>query len=182
MSDRWRTIPGFIEIGSTGKVRGRDGEIKLYIEDVYLEDAVRAEFLFIENNGNKVPLAVESFREVNDILVKLNGVDDPGEASKWASAPVYLPSDEITRKDAPDPGSDLDYSDVTGFIITDKTLGTIGAITEIREFPQQEMAIVQYQGAEVMVPLNPVFIERIDRKGQIVYTDLPDGLLDVSKT
>jgi 16S rRNA processing protein RimM len=175
----WRTLDRFVQIGSTGKVRGRDGEIKLFIEDRYLSTALEAEFLFIEIQGNKVPLEVEGMREVQDILVKFRNVDDPGQASKWSSAPVFLPDDEITEDIVDESESDLEYAGLKGFSVVDKHLGTLGVIREIKEFPQQEIAVIEYAGKDVMLPLNPVFITHTDVLNKIVITDLPLGLLEI---
>jgi 16S rRNA processing protein RimM len=179
MDARWRTLPGFIRIGSTGKTRGIDGEIKLYLDNAYINSALEAEFLFIEHNGNKVPLRIEHVREVQDVLVKFHGVNDPGAASQWASCDVFLPGDEISGQTVDVSDTDLEYALLKGFTIHDKTLGEIGSIIEIKEFPQQEMAILKHSEKEILIPLNPHFIIEIDHEGQVVHMDLPPGLLDI---
>ncbi len=179
MNSHWRTIPGFVRIGSTGRTRGIDGEIKLYPDDQYLDDLLNAEFLFLERDGNKVPLRVESIREVQDLLVRFSGHNDPTAASKWASAQVYLPVDELTSSSSEVAPSLLEYDQLIGFIISDVQLGNIGRIVEVREFPQQEMAVLQHQDRQVLVPLNPVFIIGIDHEKQTVFMDLPAGLLEI---
>ncbi|HLF63991.1 MAG TPA: ribosome maturation factor RimM [Saprospiraceae bacterium] len=179
MTSHLRTIPGFVRIGSTGKTRGIEGELKLYVDDGYLDDALNTGFLFLELNGNKVPLQIESMREIKDILVKFHNINDPTAASKWSSLEVFLPIDEMTSDEAPEVLSQLEYHNLPGFIIYDVQLGNIGQILEVREFPQQEMAVIQYLDHEVLVPLNPVFIIEIDHEKRTVFMDLPAGLLDM---
>lgn len=176
MNDRWRTITGYIQIGSLGKVRGTEGELKLFVEESYLQDMLDAGFLFVEVDGNKVPLEIASLREKQDMLVSFVGVDDPGTASRWASSPVYLPSDEVSVENTPG-SAESTYHEIEGFTIVDEQYGEVGEILEVREFPQQEMAVIEYSGREVLVPLNPVFIRRIDTNEKRIYTALPEGLL-----
>lgn len=178
MVSEWRTIPGFVHIGSTGKPRGIHGELKLFIDEAFLEDALQSEFLFVDRDGNKVPLEVESLREVQDILIKFSQVNDPSEASKWSGLNVFLPADEILTRE-PEEQVLHGFQNLKGYAITDKRLGDIGRILEVREFPQQEMAVLNYQHREVLVPLNPVFITTIDHQMKIVLMDLPEGLLEI---
>jgi len=179
MDSQWPTIQGFTQIGTTGKVRGRHGELKLFIDDEFLTAALEADFLFLEVDGNKVPLEIESMRQVQEILVKFNGINDPGAASKWSSTRVFLPSAHDLREEIEDSETTLVYGFLVGYRVVDDQIGLVGMVSEIREFPQQEMALVNYQGKTVLIPLNPVFIRNIDRTTESLFTDLPEGLLEV---
>ncbi len=44
--------------------------------------------------------------------------------------------------------------------------------------PQQEMAFLDYKGAEVLIPLNVQLIVSINEEKQEILMDLPEGLLD----
>jgi len=71
----------------------------------------------------------------------------------------------------------LIYQKYVSFEISDKTLGEIGVIEEIIEYPQQEMAAVTYKDKEVLIPLNDQLIVKIDLDGKRIEMDLPEGLL-----
>ena len=178
MDPHWRTIRDFVRVGSTGKPRGITGEIKIFLNDAYAEDTLNAEFLFLDHDGSKVPLQVESIREIQDIVIKFKGVDDPSAASTWTSLDIYLPIDEVEEW-AEDDQETSGYGKLTGYEISDKRTGVIGNILEIIEFPQQEMAKVIYQGKEVLIPLNPVFIDKVDTRHKVMIMDLPEGLLEI---
>lgn len=179
MHAQWRTIPGFIRIGATGKTRGIDGELKLYVDEHFLPVVLESEYVFLDRDGSKVPLAIEALRVVQDILVKFENVDDPSEANAWANLQVYLPSDEVTEGPSQAGETDLQFHDLKGFLIVDQTLGSIGPITEVRDFPQQEMAVVDYNGHEVLIPLNVVFIKKINNLDKVISMNLPEGILDL---
>ena len=179
MTGHWRTIPGFVRIGATGKTRGIQGELKLYVDDAFIQAALSAEFLFLQVNGTMVPLFVEEIREIQDVLVKFEGVDDPSQASYWSSLPVFLPNDEITLDTTVAPEELTTYSELKGFMLTDLSLGQIGTIQEVKEFPQQEMALVHYNNRDVLIPLNPHFIVEISYDQRMLRVDLPEGLLEL---
>jgi 16S rRNA processing protein RimM len=71
------------------------------------------------------------------------------------------------------------FSDLEGFTAHDEKLGELGVILSVQEFPQQFVATVNYQNKEILFPLNEDFIVEIDEEEQLLYLDLPDGLLDV---
>ncbi len=73
----------------------------------------------------------------------------------------------------------LEYGHLEGFLLVDKTAGEVGRIDEVLDMPQQEMAFLQYRNREVLIPLNEQFITAIDERAKKVFTDLPEGLLDV---
>lgn len=71
------------------------------------------------------------------------------------------------------------YTDLKGFIAVDETLGELGEIIEVNEYPQQFVATVNYQNKEILFPLNEDFIVEIDDEENILTLDLPEGLLDI---
>jgi 16S rRNA processing protein RimM len=66
-----------------------------------------------------------------------------------------------------------------GFIAVDENEGELGEISAINEFPQQLIATVTYKDCEVLFPLNEEIIKGIDVVKNLVFIDLPDGLLDI---
>jgi len=70
-------------------------------------------------------------------------------------------------------------TDLKGFIVKDLSKGTLGEITEVRAFPQQHIAVLYFQGKEIMFPLNEDLISDIDMAKRILNVDLPEGLIDV---
>lgn len=182
MHDRtkWRTIPGFTQIGNTGKTRGREGELKLFIDEAYAGVLENARFLFIEVDGNPVPLRIEWLRDVGDILIKFEDIGDVTTARTYASARVLMPSDEVppaTTGQPPD--HHMEYGRLTGYILEDVHHGVLGEILEVREYPQQEMAVVLYEDKEILIPLNPEFVRKIEADNHMVFVVIPEGLLEL---
>ncbi|MDX1479179.1 MAG: ribosome maturation factor RimM [Saprospiraceae bacterium] len=172
----WETIPGFTRIGVVGKTHGAAGEVKIHIDDAYLEIALETSFLFVDRAGSQVPYEVEGRRIARGLVVKLSGIDDTGQAALLTGAAVSLPGSVSTPQDDDEIG--LEYAHLTGYTMVDKKWGSLGRIKTVTAFPQQEMAVLDYQDQEVLVPLNQAFITSVDSSQQSVVVDLPAGLLD----
>ncbi len=174
---QWRTIPGFVRVGICGKTHGAAGEIKLRIDHGREEACLTTAFLFIDIDGSKVPFAIEGMRRTRDLLVSFADVRDNSEASKFVGREVFLPSDEVDEAPIEIP-STLEYYHLTGMKLHANG-EYIGLIEEVREFPQQEMAVVMYQKTEIFIPLNASLIISIDEEEKKVEMQLPAGLLDL---
>jgi 16S rRNA processing protein RimM len=55
----------------------------------------------------------------------------------------------------------------------------IGVISEIEEYPQQEMATINYNKKDILIPLNEQFIIKLDNKKKVIEMELPEGLLEL---
>ena len=69
-------------------------------------------------------------------------------------------------------------SELIGMHIHDDTLGDLGPIIRIDEYPQQEMAILEKEdGTEVLIPLHEQMISSISQEEGKIFMDLPEGLV-----
>jgi 16S rRNA processing protein RimM len=134
--------------------------------------------VFLEIRSTKVPFFIKDIRGAHGDIVLFEDIPNREAALLLQSKKIYLlqsdvPDDLDLETDA------LQYSHLAGYTLLDETLGLIGAIEEVIEMPQQEMAVLQYQNKEVLVPLNAIFIKKIDDKKSEILMDLPDGLLTI---
>jgi 16S rRNA processing protein RimM len=63
--------------------------------------------------------------------------------------------------------------------VADLQVGPLGTIREILDFPQQTLALMDWKGSEVLIPVHPDITLRLDRKSGTLFTQLPEGLFDV---
>ncbi len=172
----------YINIGHTRKTHGVHGEMKISIEDRYLEDFLKNERIFLDIKGVKVPYFVASVRGKGEIILLLEEVTSKEAAFALQSREIHLRERDLIpdhqRELEIEPEEELEYAHVVGFLLTDQTLGEVGLIREVLDMPQQEMAFLDYQGREVLIPLNAQFIVSIDEKHHTLLMNLPDGLLD----
>ncbi|MDX1406855.1 MAG: ribosome maturation factor RimM [Saprospiraceae bacterium] len=173
---RWETIQTFTSVGVLGKAYGAGGEIRIRVDDAFLDRVMSAQFLFVRRSGSYVPYEVEGWRTARGLVVKLYGIDDAGAAALVAGDEVSLAGRHAA--DLTIDADGLTYAHLIGFTVSDATLGELSVILDIQAYPQQEMAVISYQDKQVLIPLNPTFILHIDPQQRIISVDLPDGLLD----
>lgn len=171
----------YILIGHTRKAHGITGELKLHVDERYLEDFLKNERIFLDVKGTKIPYFVANVRGKGEMILHLEEVDNRDTALLLQGREVYLREKDLLLEEEREieyVEETLEYEHLIGFLLVDKTLGEIGAITEVLEMPQQEMAFLKYKGREVLVPLNGQLIVEVDTPGKKVVMDLPEGLLD----
>jgi 16S rRNA processing protein RimM len=163
-------------IGSVIKTRGLKGELQAYI-DFAQPDKLDFDALFLQVNGRLVPYFVESFKmpQKNTAYIYLEDVDHIDKASLLVKKDIYLPNKHKPVKNE----DDFTLNDLMGFTAIDEDEGELGEIIEIQELPQQLIATVVYKNREVLFPLSEGIITGIDVVKNIVYVDLPEGLLDI---
>lgn len=167
-------------IGYTKKAKGLDGSLKVKIFDEYVEDFAQAEVLFLEMSGKHLPFFVQKLEVQSDLVVQFEDVTDRNSAALLTGKSIFLrPQDILADEDRQLEIEELEYAFVEGFLLKDPRLGVIGTIKEVIELPQQEMAVVDYQNKEILIPLNEQLIEEINETTQEITIDLPDGLLDL---
>jgi 16S rRNA processing protein RimM len=173
----------YVNIGYTKKAHGLGGELKLFIEDRFLEDFLKNERIFVDVKGSKLPFFVASVRGKGEMILKLEEVDNRDAAFGLQSREVFLREQDLipdhARELEIEEEEGLEYEYLAGFSIVDKTAGPVGVIGEVLDMPQQEMALVMYKNREVLIPLNERFITAVDEKSKTVRTDLPEGLLEM---
>ena len=166
----------YVNIGKMGKTHGTNGELKCQVKDPYLDDFFDAEVVFLALQGNKVPFFIAASRGEGTLIVKFEEVDSREDALPLAGAELFLRAADLA---AGPPDILPDFSFLEGFRIIDQQAGEVGIIEEVLEFPQQIMAVLQYQGRELLIPLNDAFIIEIDEPAQRILMALPDGLLEL---
>jgi 16S rRNA processing protein RimM len=168
-----------IKIGATQNPHGLKGELKVFIEEEYEDDFHNTDTVFLVYAGKSVPYFVESVRGGNAMIVKFEGIDSIEAATRIAKKPLEIrESDRIPEEErVVEMVESFDF--LEGYTIIDVSLGQIAVIEEVIEMPQQEMAVIQYNNNERLVPLNDRLIVSIDDKTKTITMDLPEGLLDL---
>ncbi|WP_343530417.1 ribosome maturation factor RimM [Pedobacter sp.] len=163
-------------IGYITKTKGLKGELQLYFEFEDYQD-LDLDVIFLELNGKMVPFFVASHKlyENSTGLFYFDDIDHVDKAQPLVKKKVYLPLSKKPEREE----DEFYYTDLKGFIAVDETLGELGEIIEVNEYPQQFVATVNYQNKEILFPLNEDFIVEIDDEDNILTLDLPEGLLDI---
>ncbi len=168
-----------VPIGHTRKAHGVHGELHVQVVPRYLEDLLQVEFIFLELPDGLVPFRVESVRMDRWPILKLEDVELRDEALPLTSRPLLLAEKDLIPDDQRQLEVDtLAFAWAEGYTLIDERLGRIGRIEEVREFPQQEMAIISYKKRELLVPLHQALISKVDEQQRQLWMRLPIGLID----
>lgn len=167
----------YIQIGTIVAAHGWHGQVILVHQLGKQATGDNIPVLFIEKNiNNFIPYFIESIQEVKDgeVFLKLESIDSKEDARSLLKKKVCLDRDSFRTLIQPD--SHLYY---IGFTLIDKKEKTLGKIADVTQLPGQLIAHVHEKGKELLIPLTEQTIDKTDRKEQIIYVTLPDGLLDI---
>ncbi|TAN15209.1 MAG: 16S rRNA processing protein RimM [Chitinophagaceae bacterium] len=170
------------EYYNTGKIvatYGLHGEMILWHKTGKADAFKEVPAIFIEDKKDSfIPYFIESTRIRNEeeVYLKLEGIMTKEKAAKLLQKQVYLDEDHFRK--IVSPGSALFY---LGFKVQDKTAGTLGLVAEVVELPAQLLLKIYQNNKELLIPLNPNTLHRIDKINKVIHVILPDGLLDIYK-
>ena len=170
-------MENYISIGYTKKTKGVKGDLKVEVDDIYINDFLKATVVFLSQQGKEMPFFVEKIKNERELLLKLEDIDSKEQAHELMSKEMFLRESDVTVE-AVEEVSDLIFGFLVNFEIKDKTYGKVGAIFEILDLPQQELAVVIYEEKEILIPLHEELILDIDKESRVVLMDLPDGILE----
>lgn len=169
----------YIKVGYTKKTFGVRGGLKAHIEDNYLEALINTDVVFLQINNKPTPFFIESIEETNALILYFEEIKTKEEAYPVCAKEIYLRREDIPGGAIPDKEEATDFLGYLNYRMEVKGVGEIGKIEDVMELPEQFMAIIQYQGRELLIPLNEHFIEKVDHQKQMLLMDLPEGLLDL---
>ena len=167
----------YFSIGKLVSVHGLQGEFVLKHSLGKRASLQGVEAIFLEERKNSfIPYFVQkaSVKDHEHTFVKLEGIDTKEDARKLVQTPVYLIEADFKAQAASSAPLSL-----LGFTVQDKEQGVLGVIEEVIEMPMQVLAKITFREKEVLLPLNEQSMVKVDKKGQIVHVDLPEGLLDI---
>jgi len=164
----------YVEIGRILKPFRTKGELLALVDPVYHGDVEKAKAVFLDINGSIVPFFIENIECHKDTCnIKFEEFSNPEEVKRVNGVNLYLRECDIDwNSKTQEAGIDF-----TGFMILDHASGKRLQIEEVREFPQQLMAIAYEGDKEYLIPLNEHFILHIDPEAKLIEMDLPQGIV-----
>ena len=165
----------YIKVGSIIKPQGTRGQLRVAIDDIFEDDFIKAGHIFILERGTYVPYFMESLKESNHLLLKLEDIDNPENASSFSMKEIYLNEKNVHSDDYLD---QKDKQELIDYMVIDGNQ-KIGTISDLQLFPHQIMASVNYRGKSIYIPLVDEFILSIDHEAKKIMMTLPEGFLDL---
>jgi len=135
------------------------------------------ESVFIKINENLVPFFIDHFKikSQHQAVVKLFDLDDVEDAKILTGCELYTLSGELPKVK----GNKFSYDQVLGFAVIDSSYGSIGKIAAIMDLPHQAIYKIDFEGKEILIPVVPEIIKKVDHKKNTVFIDAPEGLIGI---
>ncbi|MGV3589070.1 MAG: ribosome maturation factor RimM [Adhaeribacter sp.] len=170
-------IDACYHLGYIVRTHGVKGQVVAFFDVDYPEDYEELESVFLQLNGKLVPFFIDALdiQPNGRIIIKFEDVDSIVEAEKLKNIALYLPLDQLPELDE----DQFYFHEVIGYTVVDEQLGELGTIREIYEMPYQDLMAMDYQGVEVLIPVQDELILRADKAVQKLFVNLPEGLVDI---
>ena len=165
------------ELGSIIKPRSFKGEVIVYLDVDHPEEYLEMESIFVQLNEQLVPFFVEQIRPIkkNQIRVKFDGINSDEEAKRILKKKLFLPNETKANL-----VSSNTYESFVGFNVVDQKHGDLGKITDYVKNKSNPIFVIEHiSGQEIFVPVASDLLEKIDEKNKILYTNCPDGLIEL---
>ncbi len=164
-----------VKVGYVGKPHGVKGEISVSLFDGFYSEDLEPEFLLLDIDNGLVPFYIESLRIKGSktLLVKFEDLNSEDKARDLVAVEVYVESKDITSEEEFHGGS------FVGYTVVDQIKGNIGIISGINEISNNPLFIIDCDGDEILIPINPDFIVGVDDENKVVDVNLPEGLVDL---
>jgi len=164
-------------LGKITKTHGLKGELAIWLDVDFPEDYEDLDSLLLEIKGELVPHFVEEIQiRPNKSIIKFEDIDTIEDAQKIVNCDIYLPEDNLPELEG---NEQFYYHEIIDFDIVDEQKGKLGKVLTVYTFDQQDLIAMQYGGQEILIPISDEIVKTIDREKKELYTNLPEGLLEI---
>jgi len=165
------------QLGHITRTHGTRGEVVFFLDVDFPEDYEELDSVFVEIKGQLIPYFIEAIniQKGSKAIVKFEDIHSIEAATPLINCSLYLPEETLDELD----GSRFYYHEIVGFTIIDETLGSLGKITTVYSMSTQDLIAMDYQGNEVLIPVNDDIVLNANRTQKTLQVRLPEGLVDV---
>ncbi len=167
-----------VEIGLSLKTVGHRGAIKMDIKAPFEQCLDKIEILLLKVDGDMVPFWIHAIEERGaGFIIEFEDVLDPEQAKKLLNRPVFMLERDVQKYLESMPVESR--NPLIGYYIMDQHDNHVGFIQSIEQYPQQEMALVEFNNQLRLIPLHDSFIITKDDTNKMIQLALPEGLLEL---
>lgn len=164
------------QLGKITKTHGIRGELVFFLDVDMPELYSEMDSVLIEIKGDLVPYFIESISvNRNRGIVALEGIETIEEAQKLVNCDLYLPLDNLDELEE----GQFYFHEIVGFLVRDEKLGDLGTVRTVYNLAPQNLISMDYQGKEILIPVNDELTPSADKEQKILHVRLPDGLVDI---
>lgn len=166
------------QVGHITKTHGVNGELVLFLDVDQPDEYADLESVLLEVKGELIPYFIESIAIVKGsrAIVAFEDVDTIEQAERLINCGAYLPLSEL------EPITDetrFYFHEIVGYQVVDASAGELGIVQGVYAMNAQDLITMDYQGKEVLIPINSDIVRTVDRASKKLNVVLPEGLLDI---
>jgi 16S rRNA processing protein RimM len=176
------TIPknNCVKVGYVQKPHGISGELVIRFQEDYYETLEELPTLFLEIDNLLVPFFIAEeglrFKSSESVIARLDWVDSDAKAKALCGLSVFVNQDDVIEFE-----DEMSTHALVGFQLFGEDQGLIGEIKEVHDYAGNLLLSVDYQGKEVLIPINEDLIIRIDEDLREIELLIPEGLFDLDE-
>ena len=164
-------------IGTIVKPHGVHGEIILDSNTPQVVENIK-ESVFLEIEGLLVPFFIDELKALSSqrSRIKFLWIETEQKARDMVGCAVYSLNEELGLEE-----EDFAQSPklLVDFTVHDIHLGEIGVVKEFIENPSNPLLVVEHGKKELLLPIHPHFVVKIQPKLKSITLNLPEGLVDL---
>jgi 16S rRNA processing protein RimM len=168
----------YISIGRVLKPFRNDGTLLALTEAGLHKDMQNTKVIFVKVRGQAVPYFIENINFENDLAyIKFEEFNGPEEVRPFNDSELLMMESDI--KYGTKENNEFSHKDLAGFYIYDLNTSLSVKIVSVEQFPQQLMAIAEYNNTKIHIPLIEAFLKSIDTEKNEIIMELPDGIFNL---
>jgi len=166
-------------LGHIARSKGFKGELSLFLDVDEPENYKDLDRILVDLNGVLTPFFIDCLRLKNDGYadIKLEGVETKDDSIRLSGKQVFLPLTDLP----PLPEDEYYLHDLEGMEVVDQTHGALGKVLKVLDYSNNPLLEVNDGKTEVLIPINDLFVKKVDKAKKEILVDLPEGLVDVNK-
>lgn len=161
--------------GTIKKSHGLAGEVKVHLKPLPV-NIQNMGSVFLRVQGVPVPFFISKARytiKPSQAIVAFEDVTTIEQASDLSGVEILVPNIVLEEVGY------VPFSVLIGYEVKDHQLGVIGKVSDVYEESVQPLFAVSIKGKEALIPYHEDLVPDIDHDKKIIYTQLPEGLIDV---
>jgi 16S rRNA processing protein RimM len=163
------------QLGTLGKPHGLQGNVNAYLDADDPYQYQEMESVFVLQRGQLVPFFISGINiNGNKAIVSFEEINSVEAAAELTGSELYLPLSVLPELEK----DQFYYHQIIGYTVIDKLAGDIGKVVQVVN-GAQDLLVIENASEEVIVPLHDDLVKVVDKEGEQLQVELPDGLLEI---
>ncbi len=163
------------QLGYIQKTHGLKGSVTAFIDADYPEFYKNLESVLLNEDGSLVPFFITNISiSKQQAQLTFEDISSVEQASELVGLELWLPLEVLPPLEE----GQFYYHDLIGYDFFDGDT-FLGKVTQVYQMSRTNLLGVDYQGTEVLVPMQEDIMGRVHSEEGKIMGNLPEGLIDI---